>query len=62
MTGEVRPPASVAPPISENSTIVVEGLSKWYGDVVAVSDVTFGIEPGVTALLGEPASRRHSRC
>jgi ABC-2 type transport system ATP-binding protein len=42
----------VAPPIPENATIVVQNLSKWYGDVVAVSDVTFGVEPGVTALLG----------
>jgi len=33
-------------------TIVVDQVSKWYGDVVAVSDVTFGIGPGVTALLG----------
>jgi ABC-2 type transport system ATP-binding protein len=51
-SGEVRPPDSVSPPISENATVIVQGLSKWYGDVVAVSDVTFGIEPGVTALLG----------
>src|SRR6478736_10367177 len=34
------------------ATIVVEQVSKWYGDVVAVSDVTFGIGPGITALLG----------
>jgi len=33
-------------------TIVVEHVSKWYGDVVAVSDVSFGVAPGVTALLG----------
>ena len=26
--------------------------SKWYGDVIAVNDVTFTLEPGVTALLG----------
>ena len=26
--------------------------SKWYGDVIAVNDVTFNLEPGVTALLG----------
>ncbi|HEX5166887.1 MAG TPA: ABC transporter ATP-binding protein [Thermomicrobiales bacterium] len=51
-TSEAPPQASISPPISEQSTIVVQGLSKWYGDVVAVSDVTFGIEPGVTALLG----------
>ncbi len=52
MTGENRPTDSVSPPISDNATVVVQGLSKWYGDVVAVSDVTFGVEPGVTALLG----------
>ena len=28
------------------------GVSKWFGDVVAVSDVSFDIGPGVTALLG----------
>jgi ABC-2 type transport system ATP-binding protein len=33
-------------------SIVVDHVSKWYGDIVAVSDVTFGIAPGVTALLG----------
>ncbi|MDQ2681975.1 MAG: ABC transporter ATP-binding protein [Chloroflexota bacterium] len=33
-------------------TIIVERISKWYGDIVAVSDVTFGVTPGVTALLG----------
>jgi ABC-2 type transport system ATP-binding protein len=33
-------------------TIIVNRVSKWYGDIVAVSDVTFGVTPGVTALLG----------
>jgi ABC-2 type transport system ATP-binding protein len=33
-------------------TITVNRVSKWYGDIVAVSDVTFGVTPGVTALLG----------
>jgi ABC-2 type transport system ATP-binding protein len=33
-------------------TIVVEGLSKWFSGVVAVSDVSLVVEPGVTALLG----------
>jgi ABC-2 type transport system ATP-binding protein len=58
---QTQPPAAapgartlgpIAPPIADNATIVVRNLSKWYGDVVAVSDVTFGVEPGVTALLG----------
>jgi ABC-2 type transport system ATP-binding protein len=32
--------------------IEVEGVSKWFGSVVAVSDVSFAVEPGITALLG----------
>ena len=28
------------------------GASKWFGDLVAVSDVSFSIGAGVTALLG----------
>jgi ABC-2 type transport system ATP-binding protein len=32
--------------------IEVDGASKWFGDVVAVSDMTFRLGPGVTALLG----------
>jgi ABC-2 type transport system ATP-binding protein len=32
--------------------IEVDGVSKWFGGVVAVSDVSFRVGPGVTALLG----------
>jgi ABC-2 type transport system ATP-binding protein len=32
--------------------IELEGVSKFFGGVVAVSDVSFAIDPGVTALLG----------
>ena len=32
--------------------IVLNRVSKWYGDIVAVSDVSFGVGQGVTALLG----------
>jgi ABC-2 type transport system ATP-binding protein len=34
------------------ATILLDHVSKWYGDIVAVSDVSFGIGPGVTGLLG----------
>jgi ABC-2 type transport system ATP-binding protein len=34
------------------ATIVVDGVSKWFSGVVAVSDVSLAVEPGVTALLG----------
>jgi ABC-2 type transport system ATP-binding protein len=33
-------------------TISIDRLSRWFGGVVAVSDVTLSVEPGVTALLG----------
>jgi ABC-2 type transport system ATP-binding protein len=35
-----------------SAVIAVESVSKWFGDVVAVNDVTFEIEPGITGLLG----------
>ena len=32
--------------------VEVDGVTKSFGDVVAVSDVSFTVGPGVTALLG----------
>jgi len=34
------------------STIEARGVSRWYGNVVAVNDITMSIGPGVTGLLG----------
>src|SRR5205823_3887332 len=42
------PPAPPTVP----ALIELRNVSKWFGDVVAVSDVTFGIGTGITALLG----------
>ncbi|HVC79961.1 MAG TPA: ABC transporter ATP-binding protein [Chloroflexota bacterium] len=39
-------------PSLAKATIEVEGVSKWYGDKVAVSDLSFTVHPGITALLG----------
>jgi len=33
-------------------TIRVDGVSRWFGSVVAVSEVTFDVMPGITGLLG----------
>ncbi|MEZ5126145.1 MAG: ABC transporter ATP-binding protein [Thermoleophilia bacterium] len=33
-------------------TILLLGVSKWFGDIVAVSDVSFGVAAGATGLLG----------
>ncbi|HBY46395.1 MAG TPA: ABC transporter ATP-binding protein [Thermomicrobiales bacterium] len=50
---QARPPGpDTTPEAPPNATVVVRNLSKWYGDVVAVSDISFHVEPGVTALLG----------
>jgi len=35
-----------------DARIVLDHVSKWYGDIVAVSDVSFSIGAGVTGLLG----------
>lgn len=32
--------------------IQIKNLSKWFGSVVAVNDVTFNVMPGITGLLG----------
>ncbi|MGH3027589.1 MAG: ABC transporter ATP-binding protein, partial [Gaiellaceae bacterium] len=38
--------------MSTRPTVAAEEVSKWFGPLVAVSDVSFEIGPGVTALLG----------
>ena len=35
-----------------SAALEVVGVSKWFGDTVALSDVTFRSQPGVTGLLG----------
>jgi ABC-2 type transport system ATP-binding protein len=34
------------------NTVELAGVSRWYGNVVAVNDVTLSIGPGLTGLLG----------
>ncbi len=36
----------------QDAVIRVDGVSRWFGSVVAVSDVSFDIQPGITGLLG----------
>lgn len=47
---------AAAPPAS----IEIDRLSKWYGDVVAVSEVSFRVDPGITALLGPNGAGKSS--
>jgi ABC-2 type transport system ATP-binding protein len=34
------------------ASVELEAVSRWYGNVVAVNDVSFSLGPGITALLG----------
>ncbi len=47
-TGQQGPP----PPPPTQPRVVAQGVSKAFGSLVAVSDVSFSIGPGITALLG----------
>ncbi len=43
-------------PKASMPSVKANNVSKWYGDVVAVSQVSFAVGPGVTALLGPNGS------
>jgi ABC-2 type transport system ATP-binding protein len=41
-----------SPVVADDQPIVLDRVSRWFGSVVAVNDITFSIGPGVTGLLG----------
>ena len=43
---------SSAPASNNGASIEVEQVSKWFGSVVAVNDVSLEVRPGITGLLG----------
>jgi ABC-2 type transport system ATP-binding protein len=52
----VSTPAVVAPapatPATATNTVELTNTTRWYGNVVAVNDITMTLGPGVTGLLG----------
>ena len=56
MTSAPSPaPVPAAPPVAASqpqAAIELERVARWYGNVVAVNDVTFSLGAGVTGLLG----------
>jgi ABC-2 type transport system ATP-binding protein len=50
-TPAVVAPAPVAPATAAN-TVELTNTTRWYGNVVAVNDITMTLGPGVTGLLG----------
>ena len=52
-TQTIAPPEPVAVPASSGTHAVeLRNVSRWYGNVVAVNDVSFTLGPGITGLLG----------
>ncbi len=45
---QARPAGSPSPAV----TIEAVNVSRWYGNIVAVNDVSFSLGPGITGLLG----------
>jgi ABC-2 type transport system ATP-binding protein len=45
-------PAGGSPGATPAQPIVLDRVSRWYGNVVAVNDITFSLGAGVTGLLG----------
>jgi ABC-2 type transport system ATP-binding protein len=43
---------SLRAPASAATTVSVDSVSRWYGNVVAVNDISFNLGPGITGLLG----------
>jgi ABC-2 type transport system ATP-binding protein len=46
------PIPTIGAAIDRNQPIVLDRVSRWYGNVVAVNDISFGLGAGVTGLLG----------
>ena len=46
------PTADVSGAGGPPAALVLEGVSRWYGNVVAVNDISFALGPGITGLLG----------
>jgi ABC-2 type transport system ATP-binding protein len=49
-TTETVPPAQANP--LPSPTIEAINVSRWYGNIVAVNDISFALQPGITGLLG----------
>lgn len=45
-------PSPEARPLTPGAAVELRGASRWYGNVVAVNDISFVLGPGVTGLLG----------
>ena len=44
------------------NTVELRRVSRWYGNVVAVNDITMTLGPGVTGLLGPNGAGKTTLC
>jgi ABC-2 type transport system ATP-binding protein len=52
-TADVERASSLAAPAApRDARVELRNVSRWYGNVVAVNDVSFALGPGITGLLG----------
>src|SRR5205807_9346389 len=52
ITSEVPRPAEVAVAMQVKPIVEFHGVSKWYGNVIGLNNLTLDIPSGVTGLLG----------
>jgi ABC-2 type transport system ATP-binding protein len=52
MTARVSEAGAPSRTGASGTTVELRGVSRWYGNVVAVNDITMTLGPGVTGLLG----------
>lgn len=45
-------PAATVPPPGDGAAVELSSVSRWYGNVVAVNDISFRLDRGITGLLG----------
>lgn len=50
------PPAAPLSPATGEPSIRIDGISRWYGEVLGVNKVTVDIHPGITGLVGPNGS------
>ena len=52
MTAVAPQPGAAAQPAAKATAVEVVNVSRWYGNIVAVNDITFSLNAGITGLLG----------
>ena len=45
-------PGVPVPSVAPEGVLAVDHVARWFGNVVAVNDISFGLGPGLTGLLG----------